>query len=106
MRKNSQPLKIALISSEVAPFAKTGGLADVCGSLPPALAKLSHDVKVFTPYYRQTQKKDFGITLKKKDMKADESIGGAEFSLYSCSREGVDFYFIPRVMLDVGFKSK
>lgn len=33
-------LKILLVSAEVYPFAKTGGLADVSGALPPALKKL------------------------------------------------------------------
>ncbi|HMW37754.1 MAG TPA: glycogen/starch synthase, partial [bacterium] len=45
------PLKIALASSEVAPFAKTGGLADVSGALPKYLTRLGCDVKVFMPKY-------------------------------------------------------
>jgi starch synthase len=52
-------LKILLVSSEVAPFAKTGGLADVTGSLPKALHKLGHDVRVFLPYYRMTKQGKF-----------------------------------------------
>ena len=46
-------MRIVLVASEVAPFAKTGGLADVTGSLPAALARLGHRVSVFMPYYRQ-----------------------------------------------------
>jgi starch synthase len=46
------PLKILVLSSEVAPFAKIGGLADVCGSLPKALAALGHEVRVVMPAYR------------------------------------------------------
>jgi starch synthase len=41
-----------MVASEVAPFAKTGGLADVLGSLPAALDELGHDVTVVTPRYR------------------------------------------------------
>jgi len=44
-------MKILLVSSEVAPFAKTGGLADVAGALPIALARLGHDVRVAMPAY-------------------------------------------------------
>jgi starch synthase len=45
-------LKILYISAEVSPLAKTGGLADVAGSLPKALASLGHDVRVVMPKYK------------------------------------------------------
>ncbi|MCS7054163.1 MAG: glycogen synthase GlgA [Ignavibacterium sp.] len=44
-------MKIAIVSSECVPYAKTGGLGDVIGSLPKALEKLGCDVKVFIPKY-------------------------------------------------------
>src|SRR5262249_47371892 len=50
-----QPLKILSLSAEVAPFAKAGGLADVCGSLPKALAALGHEVRVVLPAYQPTE---------------------------------------------------
>ena len=43
--------KIAYVASEVVPFAKTGGLADVAGSLPKFLSQSGTDVKVFMPKY-------------------------------------------------------
>ncbi len=44
-------MRIAFCASEVVPFAKTGGLADVCGSLPPALEQLGHEIVIITPRY-------------------------------------------------------
>ncbi len=44
-------LKILFASAEVSPFAKTGGLADVAGSLPKELSQLGHDVRIVMPRY-------------------------------------------------------
>ena len=49
-------MNIVFAASECTPWAKTGGLADVVGSLPRALAKLGHRITVFIPYYRQVAK--------------------------------------------------
>ena len=48
-------VEILIASSEVVPFAKTGGLADVCGALPIELNRQGHNVHVFLPAYRQAQ---------------------------------------------------
>lgn len=56
-----QPLKIAFVSSEVHPFSKTGGLADVSSSLPQALARAGHDVRVFTPLYAKIDRTKFAF---------------------------------------------
>lgn len=55
------PLKILYVSSEAAPFAKTGGLADVAGSLPSALSRLGHDVRLVIPGYASIDRKAFGV---------------------------------------------
>lgn len=44
-------MRILFVSSEVSPFAKTGGLADVASSLPRALADAGHDVRIVMPEY-------------------------------------------------------
>ena len=49
------PLKILLAASEVAPFAKTGGLADVSAALGRYLGRAGHDVRVFLPLYRRIE---------------------------------------------------
>lgn len=47
----SKKLKIVSVSSELDPFSKTGGLADVARSLPKSLHRLGHDVIVISPFY-------------------------------------------------------
>ncbi len=46
-------MKILLATSEAVPFAKTGGLADVCGALPAEIEKLGHEITLILPAYRQ-----------------------------------------------------
>jgi starch synthase len=45
------PLKLCVLSSEIVPFAKTGGLADVVGALIREFARLDHEVRAFMPLY-------------------------------------------------------
>jgi starch synthase len=55
------PLKIAFVTSEAAPYAKTGGLADVSGALPRSLAKMGHKVRLFMPGYPQVNQSGFDL---------------------------------------------
>ena len=55
-------LKILFTSSEVTPFAKTGGLADVSAALPNSLKKLGHEVIVVMPMYRSVMEGGFELT--------------------------------------------
>ncbi|MBP6343076.1 MAG: glycogen synthase GlgA [Candidatus Omnitrophica bacterium] len=51
-------MRIVFCSAEVVPFTKTGGLADVAGSLPQALEELGHELIVITPYYKAVKRTD------------------------------------------------
>lgn len=62
-------LKILYVTPEAVPFASTGGLGEVSGSLPRALAKLGHEVHLVMPLYAQVDRtkhslKDSGLTLR------------------------------------------
>jgi starch synthase len=50
---------VLMIGSEASPFSKTGGLADVLGALPPAIARLGWEVTLFTPRYRGVDSGEF-----------------------------------------------
>ena len=87
-------MKILFASSEVAPFIKTGGLADVAGSLPVELAKAGHDVKVILPLYERVSSEwrekmqfvcYFDITLAWR-----RSYCG----MFSLEKDGVTYWFV------------
>ena len=88
-------MKILFVGSEAIPFMSTGGLGDVLGSLPAALAKKKGtDVRVVLPLHR---------AIKSKFSNELEFVGETYVYLswrcqycgiYSCKREGVTYYFI------------
>ena len=55
-------MQIVMVASEVAPFSKEGGLADVLGSLPTALSELGQDVCVVSPLYRGVRERAAELT--------------------------------------------
>ncbi len=65
MKKN---LKIAVVAAEVAPFSKTGGLADVTGSLPKVFGEMGNEVAIITPFYGKViDPKKYFLTLLEKN---------------------------------------
>jgi starch synthase len=50
------PLKLCILSSEIMPFAKTGGLADAVGGMVRELAQRDHDVRAFMPLYASVKR--------------------------------------------------
>ena len=88
-------LRIAFVSPEVVPFAKTGGLADVAGALPHALANSGHDVKVFMPLYKQVDIGKHGIQSYKSGVEVKIAGRDETFDLLNLKAEsGCEFIFI------------
>lgn len=61
-------MKVAMCVSEVVPFAKTGGLADVAGALPQALEQLGEEVIIVMPRYKAISDSKFKIQRLKEDI--------------------------------------
>ena len=57
----SKPLSILFVSSEVVPFAKTGGLADVSGALPQMIREMGHDIRIIMPKFAAVSDRRFKI---------------------------------------------
>ncbi|MFH1189536.1 MAG: glycogen synthase GlgA [Candidatus Omnitrophota bacterium] len=96
-----EKLKILFASSEVVPFAKTGGLADVAGSLPAALEALGADVRVIMPKYRSVKSegkearmgKDVKVYLVEHDDYFDrKEIYGDKFGDYADNLDRFAFF--------------
>ncbi len=81
-----------MVTSEAAPFAKTGGLADVLGALPPALAKLGEEVAVVMPRYGSVPLTGAELILPAMPL----LVGPRTFTaaLYQVERESVRYLFV------------
>lgn len=90
--------KICIAASECVPFAKTGGLADVCGSLPKALADDNCEVKIFIPRYKPLKAEEYGFSKIEEYGNIPANVGerDVEFSLMAGKLPGsdVDVYLI------------
>ncbi|HEU4414164.1 MAG TPA: glycogen synthase GlgA [Candidatus Angelobacter sp.] len=86
-------MNIVFAASECVPFAKTGGLADVVGALPQALAELGHSVSVYLPKYKQTKLPDAKVLLRSVTVPFDDQYRFCSV-LDGGKRAGVQFYFI------------
>ena len=83
--------------SEVTPFAKTGGLADVAGALPSALRELGCDVRIVMPFYNRFIEKTAGKKLAVEDLPVPSGSQVLAADIYQLRLEdGVVVYFIKR----------
>lgn len=86
-------MKIVFAASECVPFSKTGGLADVVGALPKALAVLGNDVSVYLPKYKQTRLTEPRTLLPSITIPFDDQYRFCSV-LDGGRQAGVQFYFI------------
>jgi starch synthase len=86
-------MHIAFAASEGVPFSKTGGLADVVGALPRALAAQGHQISVYLPRYRQTKLTDPKTVVRSITVPYDDEyrfcsvVAGGE-------NAGIRYYFV------------
>ena len=86
-------MHIAFAASECVPYSKTGGLADVIGALPKALAALGHQVSVYLPRYRQTKLNDPQTVVRSVTIPFDDQYRFCSV-LSGGYQSGVRYYFI------------
>jgi starch synthase len=89
-------MNVLLASSEVFPFAKTGGLADVAGALPKALKKLGVDVRVIMPKYKGIEEKGFPIRYTGKRISCVISERQVDAEIVESQYDGVTVYLIDK----------
>ncbi|MGA2222971.1 MAG: glycogen synthase GlgA [Syntrophobacteraceae bacterium] len=90
-------MRILFCASEVAPYAKTGGLADVAGSLPESLHKLGCDVRIFMPLYRSAREKLVGLDLLAQNIII--SVGLHDYHIHfweSRTESGIPIYLLEK----------
>lgn len=92
----ARKLRVLFVASEAVPFAKTGGLADIVGTLPYALKEVGAEVKVLMPYYGVI--KQGKISMTKVAEKLEGRLGETRLTFDVLTPDSGDspFYFVER----------
>lgn len=93
-------MRLLFASSEVYPFSKTGGLADVAGALPQALAALGVEVLVVTPWYRTLRGERAPLWIGDIDIPFDGA--HSPVGLGTLEQDGVRYVFVGHADFDRG----
>jgi len=88
-------LKVLFVAAEAVPYAKVGGLADVAGALPKALARMGHDVRVVLPRYSSIDETRFKLSASRDALAVTYRGQRTRAGLREASgAEGIPVYFI------------
>ncbi|WP_457681509.1 glycogen synthase [Thermovibrio sp.] len=87
-------MRVLFCSSEIYPFAKTGGLADVSYSLPKALSELGAQVSTVMPLYKVVDRERFKIRKTGESLTLNLGRKDYEMKVFNCSSNGVEHFFI------------
>jgi starch synthase len=88
--------QVIFVTSEIYPFSKTGGLADVLGALPSAVSELGPNVAVVTPLYGRLKTSEYQLRLVAEDCPVGYPWGPITCEVYQADYNGVTIYFIAR----------
>jgi starch synthase len=89
-----ESMKILIVSPEAVPYAKTGGLADVAGALPGAVASHGHEVRLAMPLYPHVDREKYSLQMIKSDLRVKIAGRDESFGLYKSAAEGFDVWFV------------
>lgn len=89
-----EDLRVLFVSSEVEPFVKSGGLADVSSALPRALKKRGVDIRIILPLYGKIDRQRYNIQPCLPSLCVHMGDREEWFALHHTKRDGVDIYFV------------
>jgi starch synthase len=93
-RPSQPPLRVAFAAAEAAPFAKVGGLADVAGSLPQALARLGCAVTLYVPLHGTIDRAKWAIPEDGVEHSVSYGASHVRVAYPAIERDGVTVVFV------------